>query len=169
MKEQVLLDEAIFENNLNLDDQIVDYVVNILKDDTADEAMEGFRIIDFFVHSLFPAIPPLLQTSGLELKRAEQITHDLLVGVGKLKKGEELKSNQVPQKMEKPVVIKETKVVDDHLPTAANHGNTYGFVNIDKKPVDEEDYKVTLQQFMEETNNEDPLKRRIALRDLCPC
>jgi hypothetical protein len=49
MKEQVLLDVAILENILNLDDQIVDYVVNILKDDTADEAMEGLEESNFSI------------------------------------------------------------------------------------------------------------------------
>jgi hypothetical protein len=40
------------------------------------------------------------------------------------------------------------------------HGNTYEVVNMDKAPVDQEEYCVSLEKFMEETHDPDPISKR---------
>jgi len=49
------------------------------------------------------------------------------------------------------------------------HGNTYQVVNIAAIPVDQEEDCVSLHKFLELTHDEDPITRKKALRELCPC
>eukprot|EP01115_Flamella_aegyptia_P004461 TRINITY_DN1930_c0_g1_i1.p1 TRINITY_DN1930_c0_g1~~TRINITY_DN1930_c0_g1_i1.p1 ORF type:complete len:176 (-),score=30.66 TRINITY_DN1930_c0_g1_i1:18-545(-) len=75
--------------------------------------------------------------------------------------------------LKEPVKISDTapiETVDDSKATK-NRLNTYEVVNIDLPPVDDEwaEACVSIEKFIEFTKVEDPILRKKALRELCPC
>jgi len=147
-----------FNAGVNPDDTVIEYITTIINDGTVDDILE--------------AIPPMIVNANWEKDEgsAKQKVVTLLKQL-KLIPENYTEHNGV-EVLKNPVRMAELEK-SPSPPVQSNdslkHGNTYEVVNIEAKPVDQPDYCLSLEQFMEETFSENPITRKAALRDLCPC
>eukprot|EP01117_Protostelium_nocturnum_P019928 TRINITY_DN8763_c0_g1_i1.p1 TRINITY_DN8763_c0_g1~~TRINITY_DN8763_c0_g1_i1.p1 ORF type:complete len:237 (+),score=92.32 TRINITY_DN8763_c0_g1_i1:93-803(+) len=139
-----------------LEETIMDYILSVAQSGNAEDILE--------------AIPPLLQDSGLNEEESVESVHQLIQKMG-------LEScSGIPKKLSKEINIDQ-----DASGVSNAQLNFQNSIWDSKKKIETEMFAVapanliekkstiTVEEFMEKTFAEDPMDRRMALRELCPC
>jgi hypothetical protein len=137
------------------DQTTLEYIFEIMSTGTQDE--------------IFDAVPPLLESISSDERLKNEILLELFQCVGRTVEEPAQKTGAL---LSAPVRIAEQIASTQPNTTSRkyNLGNTYEVVNIDQKPVDDEESDcVSLHAFLELTHHPDPVTRKKVLRELCPC
>jgi len=148
--------DCIFKDH-PVDETLVLYILDILEGGNLEDIVES--------------IPPLFADSlGVSNEEAKEVCLNMLIDLGVLRKGE-YTDHSKPSLLQNPFQIsKEQLDLVGAVDSSKNAGNTYEVVNISSPPpMDEDDECVSLEVFLNLTHHQDPITRKKALREMCPC
>jgi len=155
---------------LQLDDTLSEYLEMIFHGGNKGDILES--------------VPPILLESGCATTEAaaKELCISIMKSVGLILSEEEVKDIKFDKVQPQPQLLKvlpQTVSLQTVLPPVQlqetqkrqlNFGNTYEVENIGATPVnDDQEACINLGTFLELTKHEDPIIRKKALRELCPC